>query len=95
MGDLLTEVGLSGFLHLGKNHRRDFFGSEVLVRAVVFDCDDGLAELLANLEGPVLHVALDIGIIHFATNKTLRVEDSVLGVGVVCVFGGVTDTDAS
>ena len=41
----------------------------------------------------MLLVTLDFGIIHFATNQTLSVEDSVFRVGVEGVLGGVTDTE--
>ena len=60
--------------------------------ALVSDTDRGLAVDLLNLKGPVLHVALDFGIVHLAANKTLSVEDGVLRVGVEGVLGAVTDT---
>jgi len=41
---------------------------------------------------PVLLVALDFRIVHFTTNQTLSVKDSVFRVGVEGVLGGVTNT---
>lgn len=58
----------------------------------MFDLDRWLAVLLVDTEWPVLHVANNIWVVHLAANKTLSVENGVLGVGVVGVFGAVTDT---
>ena len=52
VGDLLSEVGLSGLLHLGQNHGRDFFGGEVPLVTTVLDRDGRLPALLDNLEWP-------------------------------------------
>lgn len=60
--------------------------------ALELDFNGGLIVLLDDVERPVLLVALDLGVVDFATNKTLGVEDRVLGVGVVCVLGGISDT---
>ncbi len=51
----------------------------------------GFPALLLNLERPVLHVALDVTIVHFTTNETLRIEDGVSWVGVEGVLGAVTN----
>ena len=40
----------------------------------------------------MLLVTLDLRIVHFTTNQTLGVEDSIFRVGVEGVLGGVTDT---
>ena len=60
--------------------------------ALVGNLNDRLVALGLDLERPVLHVALNLGIVDLPSNKTLRVEDGVFRVGVVGVFRGVTDT---
>ena len=60
--------------------------------AAVLDLDVGLPTLAGDLEGPVLHVALDLGVIELATNETLGVEDGVLRVGVERVLRTITNT---
>lgn len=39
----------------------------------------------------MLHVPLDVSIVHLPANKTLRIENCVLRVGVERVLRGVTD----
>lgn len=70
VGDLLTEVRLGDLLHLAKNHGGDFFGSELLVGAVDLDLNDGLAILLGDLVGEVLHVGLDVLVRVLATDQS-------------------------
>jgi hypothetical protein len=52
VGDLLSEVGLSGLLHLGQDHGGNLFGGELPVLATMLDRDRGLSVLLNNLEWP-------------------------------------------
>jgi len=87
MGDLCTEIGLSGLLHLGKNHGRDFLGGKVTVLILVLDDNSGFAVLLCDHEGPMLHIALEFGIVHLATDETLSVEHCVCGIRVEGVLG--------
>lgn len=70
VGDLLTKVRLSNLLHLAKDHGRDFFGSELLVGTINLDLDNGLALLVDDLVGEVLHVRLDILVGELATNES-------------------------
>lgn len=64
---------------------------EVTEFALVFDLDGWFSALLMNSERPVLDVALDVRVVHLATNKSLGVENGVRRVGVESVLGGVTD----
>jgi len=89
--DCATEVGLSGLAHLGQNHGGDLLRCEGLRLSLVFDLDDGLATLVDDLEGEVLHISLDLRIIKLAANQTLGVEDCVLGVHGDLVLGGISD----
>lgn len=66
---------------------------KVTLLALVCDGDGGFSAFLTNFERPVLHVTLDILVVHFAANETLSVEHGVFRVGVVGVFGAVTDTN--
>jgi hypothetical protein len=78
VGDGSTEVGLSGLLHLRKDHRRDLLGSELLGLALELDLDDGLATLVDDLEGEVLHVRLHLGVIEFPSDQSLGIENGVV-----------------
>lgn len=89
--DGLTEVSLGGLSHLGEDHGGDLLRSEGLLLALELDLDDGLATLVDDLEGEVLHVGLDLSVGELATDQTLGIEDSVLGVHGDLVLGGITD----
>jgi len=51
------------------------------------DLNSGLAILVDNLEGEVLHVTLNVLVVELATDQTLDIEDGSLGVGGVLVLG--------
>jgi hypothetical protein len=53
-----------------------FSTHEFLLLATVLDTDVRLPGLVENLEGEVLEVGLDLLIIIFAADETLRVEDT-------------------
>ena len=89
--DGATEVSLGGLTHLDEDHGRDLLRGELLGLTLEFNLDDGLGSLLDDLEGPVLHIGLDLSILETATNETLGVEDSVVGVHGDLVLGGITD----
>ena len=91
VGDLLVEVGLRSLLHLGKNHGADFLGRKLTGLALVVDSNGGFSVDLLDLERPVLDVALNVTIVHLASNKTFGVEYGVAGVRVEGILGGVTD----
>lgn len=91
MGDLLAKVSLGGLLHPDEDHGRDLLGGKVLELALVLDLDHRLSALVNNLEGPVLHVALDVPVCERATDETLSVKDSVLRVLRRLVLGRLTD----
>ena len=66
---------------------------EVLRLALVLDLDVGLATLADDVEGEVLHVGLDLGVIKLAADETLRVEEGVVGVHgepTLCGISGET-----
>jgi hypothetical protein len=64
-----TKVRLGGLAHLGEDHGGDLLGGEVLGLALELDLGDGLAGLLDDLEGEVLHVGLDLSILELAANE--------------------------
>ena len=61
--------------------------------ALVLDFDRRLVILLDNLEGPVLPVTLNLGIVDLAADETLSIKDRVLWVRVVGVLGSISDTE--
>ena len=66
---------------------------EVTVSAFVFDGDGWFAIFFCHLKRPVLHIASNVLIIHFASNKALGIEYSIFWVGVESIFSAVTDTE--
>jgi hypothetical protein len=64
---------------------------ELLLLASVFDLNDGLATFVNDLERPVLHVGLNLGIGELSTNQSLGVEDGVVRVHGDLVLGGISD----
>ena len=89
--DSATEVGLGGLPHLDEDHGGDLLRCEGLLLALELDLDDGLAGLLDDLEGEVLHVGLDLGVLELAADEALGVENCVDGVHGDLVLGRVTD----
>ena len=84
----MTRVSLSS---LGKDHRAELFRGEGLVLSLVLDLDDWLGVLVDDLEGPVLHVTLDSGLVELASNQPLGIEDGVAGVHGDLVLGRISD----
>jgi hypothetical protein len=64
---------------------------ELLGLSSVLDLDDGLGGLVDDLERPVLHVGLDLGVRELSSNESLGVEDGVVGVHGDLVLGGISD----
>ena len=64
---------------------------ELLLLATVLDLDNGLRVLVDDLEGPVLHVGLNLGLGELSANQSLGVENGVVGVHGDLVLGGITD----
>lgn len=89
--DGATQVSLSSLAHLGQHHGGDFLRCEVLGLALELDLDDGLACLLDDLEGEVLHVGLHLRVVELAANQPLRVEDGVLGIHGDLVLRSIAD----
>uniref|UniRef100_A0A7S3NEG7 NAD-specific glutamate dehydrogenase n=1 Tax=Aureoumbra lagunensis TaxID=44058 RepID=A0A7S3NEG7_9STRA len=89
--DSLAEVRLSSLTHLGEDHGGDLLGSEGLLLTLELNLDVGLAALVDDCEGEVLHVGLDLSIGKLATDQSLGVEDGVLGVHGDLVLGGITN----
>jgi hypothetical protein len=89
--DGTTEIGLSSLTHLGQDHGGDFLRSELLLFTLELNLDDGLATLVDDLEGPVLHIRLDLSVGKTTTDQTLSIEDGVVRVHGDLVLGGITD----
>ena len=64
---------------------------ELLGLSSVVDLDNGLGSLVNDLERPVLHIGLDLGIGPLSSNKSLGIENSVVGVHGDLVLGGISN----
>lgn len=92
VGDLVSEVGLGGLLHLTEDHGGNLLSGEGLGLVANLNLDDGLSHVTGlDLERVVLHVALDLLVVETTTDETLRVEDGVGRVGGSLVLRGITD----
>ena len=58
----------------------------------MFYTDVGLAVLLDDLEGPVLHVLLNFWVVNLAANESLGVEDGIFRICGKCIPGGISDS---
>jgi hypothetical protein len=93
--DGLSEVGLSDFLHLDEHHGGDLLRGKGLLLVVVLNLNDGLGVNVNDLEGPMLHVSLDLLVGEAASNQTLGVKDGVGGVHRGLVLGGISNQTLS
>ena len=59
----------------------------------MLDSDVWFTALFGDLEWPVLHVLLDIVIVHSATNQPLGVKYGIRRVRVESIFRAVSDTE--
>ena len=66
-------------------------GREDLGLALESTSDVRLGLLVDDLEGPVLHVGLHLGISKASTNEALGIKHGVLGVHGHLVLGSITD----
>merc|ERR1719319_1014497 len=89
--DSVSKVSLSCLLHLCQNHGRDLLRGEDLLFVLVVDLQLGLPCHVDDCEGPVLHVALHIGVAEVSTDEPLGVEDGVGGIDGHLVLGGITN----
>jgi len=64
---------------------------ELLGLSSVVNLNNGLGSLVNDLERPVLHIGLDLGIGPLSSNKSLGIKDSVVGVHGDLVLGGITN----
>jgi hypothetical protein len=67
----------------------------LLLFAFELDLNDGLASLVNDLEGEVLHVGLNFRISEFPADQSLGVEDSILRVHRDLILGGITNETLS
>jgi hypothetical protein len=92
VSDLLSEVSLSGLLHLSENHGGNLLSGESALRGTDFDFDDGLTVGSGlELEGVVLHISLNFLVLELASDETFGVEDGVGRVRRCLVLCGVSD----
>jgi len=83
---------LGDFLHLNKDHGGDFLSHEFLGLTLVGNLDHGLFVVSGeNLEGPEFHVRGNLSVGELSSDKSLGIEDGVLGVSGNLGFGGICD----
>ena len=73
VGDCVAEISFSRLLHFGQNHGRDLFRVEGLLFILVLDFDLWFGAVVDDLEWPMLHVGLDIGVVEFAPDQAFGV----------------------
>ena len=88
---LLAQVRLGNLLHLGQHHSRDFLGRELLLTIVGVHLHHRLSLLVDQAERPHLLILLHLRIAELATNHTLHVEHSSLGVDGSLVLGSISN----
>ncbi|KAI8129334.1 hypothetical protein FF38_14239 [Lucilia cuprina] len=86
-----AQVSFGGFLHFRQNHRRDFFGEESFLLILIANLDLWFTVNADNIEGPMFHISLNGGIIEFATNQTLSIEDGICGIHSDLIFGCISN----
>jgi hypothetical protein len=64
---------------------------EGLLLASVLDLDNGLGVLVNDLEWPVLHVCLNLGVGELSSDQSLGVKDGVVWVHGDLVLCGISD----
>ena len=67
MGNLFTQISFGNFLHLDKNHGRDFFGRKDLITLAGFYLDMWLGLFFDNLEWEIFKIVLDSGVTPFSS----------------------------
>jgi hypothetical protein len=73
VGDLVSKVGLGDFLHVREDHGANLLWGEDASGGADLDLDRGLARLVHNLEGIVLHIPLNFGIFEVPSDEALGV----------------------
>jgi hypothetical protein len=86
--DGLSEVALGGLLHLVEDETSNLGGGVSLALGLK---PSVTVRVLDNLEGHLLDVVLDLGVLESSTNQTLGGEQGVLGVDNGLSLGGDTD----
>ena len=89
VGNLFAQVVLRRLLHLGQHHGAYLLGREHFERILEAHLYLALALVADHLEGPVLFVLVDNGVVEAATDEPLGVEYCVLRIGGHLVLGAV------
>ncbi|CEO95606.1 hypothetical protein PBRA_004332 [Plasmodiophora brassicae] len=66
--DFVAQVRLSGFFHLGQDHRGDLLRGKFLLLAVGDHADVRTAVLVDDLERPQLHISLNVLVLEVTTD---------------------------
>jgi len=91
VGDGGTAKGLCCLLHLAQNGRADLLGCEGLLLPEVLDLHSWQIVVRGHLEGPVLLVALNYRVTHFATDEPLGVKHGVDRIHRSLVLSGLAN----
>lgn len=86
-----VHISQATHLHLREYHRTDFLRSEQFLLSLDVQLHVRLVVLLCNFEGEVLYVVLHRRVVPRSADKSLRVENGVLGIGGQLVFGGISN----
>jgi len=92
VGNFLSHVSLSDFLHLDEDHGGDFLSLEFLGFSLELDDDHGFVGGTSfEFEGPKFGISLDILVLVLASDESLGIEDSVGGVSGNLGLGSISD----
>lgn len=88
----LSEESFSNFLHLDKDHRRNFFSLEFFSFTFMLNYYLGLIiDTRFDFKWPEFHILLDNCFVEFSTNESLSIKDSVSWVSCCLILSCITN----
>merc|ERR1740138_1152190 len=84
---LLSEIILSGLLHLREDHGRHLLRGHGLFSATYLNGDQWFSTFVHDLEGEQFHVLLHCGVLESPTNQTLDIKDCLCRLDCGLILG--------
>merc|ERR1719300_290622 len=87
-----TNISFCGFLHFGKNHRRNFFWKELALFSLEFNFNDGTSSTSRfNVKWPEFHICFHNWVVELASNEPFCVKNCVFWVSRTLIFCGLSN----